>query len=429
MSFQTRGLHLLSLCAILLLFLPGCAPFGYFSLRSEATSLYREAVELSAGIDKKLISGRQPTAADRVVLEESLGLARKAAAVDPTFPPPHLMAFLILNYFKRHQECEELLSYILEIFPDEDLFREEAVFWELQVAENRARAARLLEEGLRRHPNSLRFHLVEAEFLAQTEAPREEIVAKIETITAFRFIDGASWIRLIALCAILAESDIDSDLTGPLLELAQRNPLILNNCIVSLLERGLDKSAGKLFVSASSLPEANFALKHTTARLLVWLKEKEGVARLLAELTRDAATEAETASLLVIEGYLLWLEEKPEAALPLFLKALERNPIDIEALDGAWILYEEASLLSADEMRGLLEKAVETARDPRVRQFLLLKARTLLKAKNNPDGNQGWLRSPGNNRPFRQRSRKDRSPIAARTTVSPRNVCTMSPVS
>jgi len=364
-------------CVFLLTLYSGCAPHGLLSLRQEADGHFREALRLS-GIENLYAERNLSNAFDSASLDTALVEARIAVDIDPFHFPAHLLVVELLSLLDRKDEYRAQLHYLLDIFPDNLLIRQEVARIEIEVFENSHNAVGIINEGLQRSPSNIVLRLLDTELMVEGGAEEDEIFERIDELVAFRSLRGIGltgndaglfWFRIIRLCIILSEKDLNDRTVKPLIELAHKSPEQLQICLRILYQAGLLGSAKDLFVHACDADDADFNLKLATARLLVLLNERQPAADLLEELNAEASADEQT-ELTVLEGHILFLDGKPEEALRLFRQILADDPAHIGAIQGFWLIYERTPLVGIDEAVKVLEQAAAVTRSSAVRNLL-----------------------------------------------------------
>lgn len=364
-------------CALLLTLYSGCAPHGLLSLRQEADGHFKEAFLLS-GLEDLYAERTLTDSFDPASIEDALVEARLAVDIDPYHFSAHLLVVELLSLLDRKDEYRAQLHYLLEIFPDNLLIRQEVARIEIEVFENSQNAARIIGEGLRRSPSNIVLRLLETELMVEAGGEEEEIFERIDDLVAFRNLremglprndTGLFWFRIIRLCIILSEKDLNERTIKPLLDLAHRSPDQLQVCLRILYQAGLLGSAKNLFVHACAHDDADFFFKLITAKLLVLLNERQPAAELLEELNAEATANEQT-ELTALEGHILFVDGKPEEALYLFRRILADDPAHIDAIQGFWLIYERTPLVGIDEAVNVLEKAAAVTRSAAVRDLL-----------------------------------------------------------
>ena len=365
-------------CTLLLIVHPGCAPHGLLSLRQEANGHFREAIRLS-GIEDLYAERNLTEPLDPASLEDALAEARLAVDIDPHHFQAHLLVVELLSLLDMKDDYRAHLAYLLDLYPDNLLIRQEAARVEVEVFDDVDGAAQIIASGRERSPGNLILRLLEAELMVESGEDHRAVLERIDDLIASRTIRGGGltandaglfWFRIVRLCIILFEKDPTDETVGPLLELARRDPDHLQVCLRLLFQAGMLDAAKNLFVRASGHEEAGFVLRLVTARLLVRLNERQPAVELLARLKSEATAGAQQLELTALEGHILFLDGKPEEALRLFRQVLGEDPAHIDAIEGFWLIYERTPLLSIEEAVSVLEQAAAVTTSAGVRDLL-----------------------------------------------------------
>jgi len=365
----------------------GCAPHGVLSLRQEAVATYFEALETSK-IERALSTGDMDTMASEEELVKSLALAHEAIAVDPLLLPAHLLIIQLTSILNREDECEAHLLYLLELFPDEPLLREEAVILEFERFGDLERANEILAEGLRREPHLPEFLVLQGELLLESTPGEgraggyDEVARCIDTILRHRELEPIVWFRLVRIGIRLDLAGASEPAVRPLVELARRQPALLPESLAFISAAGMQRQAVPLFERVASRADAGFALEVAAAQLLIHLEEAGKAAELIERIGDHAATTDERATGQALQGHLRWMEGEAEKAHTLFRQALELQPASLAALEGLWLLHVQTPLVTEEEITNALARAAEITGDPFLRRFLIEKARSLARARN-----------------------------------------------